>query len=46
MAETGNDTGAELKAHQETFAGFTAMMTWGTVASFAVGALVIFLIAK
>ena len=43
MAGTGD---GDLKAHEETFAGFTALMTWGTIASFAIGAFVVFLIAQ
>ena len=43
MADTGD---GDLKAHQETFAGFTALMTWGTIGSFLIGGLVVFLIAQ
>ena len=46
MADTGENHGAELKAHEETFSGFAALMKWGTIGSFAIGALVVFLIAK
>ncbi|NML07898.1 aa3-type cytochrome c oxidase subunit IV [Sphingomonas sp. G-3-2-10] len=45
MADDNNAT-HEIKQHAQTFAGFVSMMTWGTVACFAVGALVVFLIAK
>ena len=43
MAETGD---GDLKAHQETFSGFTALMTWGTIGSFLIGGFVVFLIAQ
>ena len=46
MAETGNNPGDDYKAHAETFTGFTALMTWGTIGSFAIGAFVVFLIAQ
>jgi len=46
MADTGNKPVDDYKAHAETFSGFTALMTWGTVGSFLIGALVVFLIAK
>jgi hypothetical protein len=45
MADTGETQGAELQAHQQTWGGFKAMMTWGTVAAFLIGAFVVFLIA-
>lgn len=45
MAETGDNNGAQIQAHQQTWAGFKTMMVWGTVASFLIGALVVFLIA-
>ena len=43
MAGTGD---GDLKAHEKTFEGFTALMTWGTIGSFAIGAFVVFLIAQ
>lgn len=43
MAGTGD---GDLKAHEETFKGFTALMTWGTVGSFLIGGFVVFLIAQ
>ena len=46
MAETGDNQGSDFKAHAETFSGFTKLMTWGTIGSALVGALVVFLIAK
>ncbi|MEZ0243899.1 MAG: aa3-type cytochrome c oxidase subunit IV [Sphingomonas sp.] len=46
MAETGENQGNDYKAHAETFSGFTALMTWGTIGSFAIGAFVVFLIAQ
>lgn len=45
MADESNAT-HEIKQHTQTFNGFVSMMTWGTVACFAVGALVVVLIAK
>lgn len=40
------DSGAELQAHQATFAGFTSLMKWGTLGAVLVAALVVFLIAS
>lgn len=34
-----------MKAHEETFAGVMTLLKWGTVASCAVAALVVILIA-
>ena len=45
MAETGETHGAEVQTHERTWSGFKAMMTWGTIISFAIGAFVVFLIA-
>ena len=45
MADTG-DHGMDYPAHEKTWGGFTAMMTWGTVACALVDALVIFLITR
>lgn len=45
MADTGENHGAELQQHQATWSGFKAMMTWGTLVSFLLGAFVVFLIA-
>ncbi len=45
MADTV-DTNAEIKAHEHTWHGFKAMMTWGTIGAFLVAALVVFLIAS
>lgn len=36
----------DLKAHEQTYSGFTAMMKWGTIASFIVGAIVVLLISR
>ena len=46
MADTGENQGNDFKAHAETFKGFTSLMTWGTIGSALVGALVVFLIAQ
>ncbi|MBB4838170.1 MULTISPECIES: aa3-type cytochrome c oxidase subunit IV [Sphingomonas] len=44
MADTG-DNAAQLKAHEQTWNGFKAMMTWGTVGVALIAALVVFLIS-
>jgi hypothetical protein len=36
----------ELKAHEKTYGGFTALMKWGAVAAFIVGFIVILIIAR
>ena len=36
----------DMKAHAETYAGFTSLLKWGTVVSFAVTVIVVFLIAN
>lgn len=36
----------DLKAHEQTYSGFTAMMKWGTVAAFIVGAIVVLIISR
>lgn len=46
MADAGNNPGDDFKAHAETFKGFTALMTWGTIGSALIGGLVVFLIAQ
>lgn len=38
-------TDGEIKAHKQTYAGFTAMMKWGTIAAFISGLLIVFLIS-
>lgn len=40
MAQNG-----DLKAHEQTYSGFTALLKWGTVASAIVAIVVVFLIA-
>ena len=49
MADTGethgNTPGGEVQQHEQTWTGFKAMMTWGTLAAFLIGAFVVFLIA-
>ncbi|UZK64970.1 aa3-type cytochrome c oxidase subunit IV [Sphingomonas sp. M1-B02] len=45
MADLGEDN-ANLQAHEQTWAGFTAMMKWGTVATALVAAFVVFLLAS
>jgi hypothetical protein len=39
-------TNGDLKAHEQTYSGFTALLKWGTVASAIVTVIVIFLIAN
>ena len=41
----GSNSG-DLKAHENTYSGFTAMMKWGTIASFLVGAIVVLIISN
>lgn len=36
----------DIKAHENTYSGFTAMMKWGTIAAFLVGLVVVFLISR
>lgn len=38
--------GFEMKAHEGTYAGFTALMKWGTIACLVVTAIVVLLIAS
>ncbi len=40
MAQNG-----DLKAHEQTYSGFTALLKWGTVATAIVTLVVVFLIA-
>ncbi len=44
MAATG-DSGQELARHADTYSVFTGLMKWGTIISFVVGMLVVFIIA-
>jgi hypothetical protein len=39
-------TNGDLKAHEKTYSGFTVFLKWGTVASFIVALIVVFLIAN
>ncbi|MDV3457808.1 aa3-type cytochrome c oxidase subunit IV [Sphingomonas sp. HF-S4] len=45
MADTGENS-TEVQAHAETYSGFTKLMLWGTIASAALGAFVVFMIAN
>ena len=45
MADTGENS-TEVQAHAETYSGFTKLMLWGTIASFAVDAFVVLMIAS
>lgn len=36
----------ELKAHERTYSGFTALLKWGAVTAFAVGFVVILIISR
>ena len=38
--------GKDTKAHEETYHFFTGLMKWGTILSFVVGMLVVFIIAS
>jgi hypothetical protein len=40
------ENGFEIKAHEGTYSGFTALMKWGTIISFIVAALVVLIIAS
>ena len=46
MADNGNTQGAEIQQHEKSWNGFKAMMLWGTVIAFLVGAGVVLLIAQ
>ena len=35
----------EIKAHEQTYSGFTALLKWGTIVSFVVAMITIFIIA-
>lgn len=35
----------EMKAHEQTYSGFTALLKWGTIISVILTAIVVFLIA-
>jgi hypothetical protein len=45
MADTGENS-TDIQAHAETYGGFTKLMLWGTIASAAVGAFVVLMIAS
>jgi len=36
----------DLKAHEQTYSGFTALLKWGAIAAFLVGFIVILLISN
>ena len=36
----------DLKAHEQTYSGFTALLKWGAVAAFIVGFIVILVISR
>lgn len=38
-------TNGDLKAHEQTYSGFTALLKWGTILTAIVTAVVIYLIA-
>lgn len=40
MAKNG-----EIKAHEQTYSGFTTLLKWGTILSFIVAMIVVFIIA-
>ena len=39
-------TDGDMEAHAETYEGFISLLKWGTVVSFAVTVIVVFLIAN
>lgn len=45
MADNG-PSAMDYPAHEKTWVGFVALMKWGTIATVAVTALVVFLIAS
>ncbi len=45
MAATG-DAEREIARHQDTYGFFTGLMKWGTILSFLVGMMVVFIIAN
>lgn len=45
MADQNNAT-HEIKQHEQTYAGFSRMMAWGTVLCFGIGFAVVLLIAS
>ena len=40
------DIDREIRTHAETYGGFAALMKWGTIVSFIVAMIVIFIIAN
>jgi hypothetical protein len=36
----------DLKAHEQTYSGFTAMLKWGAIAAFILGIIIILLISN
>ena len=36
----------DIKAHERTYSGFTAMMKWSTIAAFIMGLIIVFLISN
>jgi hypothetical protein len=36
----------DLKAHERTYSGFTALLKWGAISAFAIGLIVIFVISN
>ena len=45
MAGEGNVT-SDMKAHERDYSKFTAMIKWGTIISFILGAIVVLIIAS
>ncbi len=37
---------SDLNAHENTYSSFTAMMKWGTIACFLIGAIVVFIVSR
>lgn len=42
----GGETEREVRTHNETYGGFTALMKWGTILSFIAAMVVVFIIAN
>lgn len=36
----------DLKAHEQTYSGFTALLKWGAISAFVVGIIIILLISN
>lgn len=41
-----DSSGFEMKAHEQTYVGFTKLLKYGAIASFLVAAIVVYLLAS